>query len=386
MYLANYDNGWELLSADLRVPRVFAYGETGNISVRDLYSNLASSDFFSKLCSGMSDIINDSHFTSPEFFSDSWRNRSRVDSIDVTIVRVRTVDTLLYDVRYQDHLMSTKWGLRSPWNQYAPFTDYTLSSRCETGCVPVASAQVLYYLHSLWDVPSSSFSNAYTVAYAPNNSYVNLTCPGNVVFLNESEDVWDDMPLDSTVVYGAGSVSTLMVHLGCLYQADYYADGTYAYTSDAVSVFPNYGISCQGYNLLLSNEPIDDMATIFEEQIYENQLPVIMSLAYQDNSSGHCVVVDGYNYRNISIRTTTEYYFTGLDGIIQPGQLPDHVSYSYQNENSTFVAVNWGYNGKGDSINGSTIWYNLFTSWVVTLDHYSNYSSKRYLVYGFEII
>ena len=55
MYLVNYEEGWEVLSADKRVPVVLMMCDKGNITENELYSNPYQSDYVE----GMKDAISD---------------------------------------------------------------------------------------------------------------------------------------------------------------------------------------------------------------------------------------------------------------------------------------------------------------------------------------
>ena len=48
MYLANYEKGWELLSADTRAPRVLMMAENGNIAVSGLKFNPIQAELYEK--------------------------------------------------------------------------------------------------------------------------------------------------------------------------------------------------------------------------------------------------------------------------------------------------------------------------------------------------
>ena len=384
MFLVNYEDGWEVLSGDLRASRVLVSGEHGNITLDDLSSNPSMAAFMRKLSSGMSDIMHNDSFVLPEDFQDSWGNRGDPSHGGpvYTLVSVITRDTVAYEIKERDHLLETKWGEAYPWNQVTPFTDYTRTQRCNVGCVPVASAQVLYYLNDQWGVPATAYENGYCNAYVIDSLIIT---PNHVVLWNASSSAWSQMPLNNSYSSGTDLVSNLMLDLGVKYSSVYYSNGdAKAHVQDAVTVFPQYGISCQLCNLQQSSSPTTDMRNIFDDQIYDESIPVIMSILDPNQNDEHTLVVDGYKRRHIDIYTTIEYYTTGPLGIILPGQLPDRVDHFHDYENTTSVAINWGWDGTGDSVNGATIWYNLFSSWVVAHGGSHNYSSPCYLIYGFE--
>lgn len=45
MYIANYENGWDVLSADRRAPVVLMSCDAGNLTESELYQNISQTEY-----------------------------------------------------------------------------------------------------------------------------------------------------------------------------------------------------------------------------------------------------------------------------------------------------------------------------------------------------
>ena len=384
MYLLNYEDGWELLSGDYRLSHTLMKSNNGSVSVSELSANPDLREFMNRLKDGISSIMHNDSFESPEEARDTWEkilSRGGIEPRELIEVLV-SVDTVTLSDKYQDHLMVTSWGQGSPWNQYAPFRDSTRTSRCLTGCVPVAAAQVLYYLHNFIGVPVNSYGTASCNAYVP-QPLNSLTLTSADVSFSNYGNHWGEMPLSNSTTTGADKVSALMVWLGYLYQATYRYSSTGAWSYNATSIFPNYfSVSCDRYDI--NNTNIEDFADLIETQVYYYSLPIIMDIWTNAPGypSGHAIVVDGYHYNKQRIDSLYAVYDVPLGQHIAPGQLPSFYYPRSVTEESTFVAINWGWNGSGNvnTTSGETIWYNMFTNWIA--GGY-NFTYLQYAIYNF---
>lgn len=370
MYLANYEKGWELLSADTRAPRVLMMAENGNIAVSGLKFNPIQAELFENTKDRLINLVANpgrrddytDNDEGAEYRNPLSRVVDRFNEYGVTVI-----DTLVILNEKRDHLLETKWGPGYPWNNRAPYTSPSMFLHCVTGCGPVAIAQTLYYLHYKIGYPQQTYDDCSCTAYIHSGSdYVRITS-SDISFANSSlsSTFWDDCPL----TYSGGStadyntVSTLMVQLGYLFGAEYYADDTaMTFSNGIINVLNNnYSVNSSyaghiNYDTIRSN-------------VYENELPVLVGLSR--NGGGHMVVVDGYK------RTITKYIYCNLE--IGGG----HVPYQTITETCRMVAVNWGWNGNGDTdYSGNTIWYNTDGSaWcpngVYSFDEYYG------MIYGF---
>jgi hypothetical protein len=265
----------------------------------------------------------------------------------------------------KDHLLSTKWGQGYPWNQRAPYTSSAKTDHCLTGCVPVAAAQVLYYLHYKIGKPVGTYGFSTCNAYIPDGASSIVLSSSDITFNHCAPLHWADFPLNAGGTGQHGKVSTLMMRIGYLYGAAYHRNATYSYTGLATTYFPSeFSVSCSTTSPITTSQ----LASISRTQIYNNELPILMSVS--DNAgNGHSIVIDGYDYLEVRITYSDSEY--------------PNIIYT-TTETSRFLAINWGWDGVGDSdASGNTIWYNLETSWIVSS---YNFTSHNYIVSGFSAI
>ena len=381
MYLINYEKGWEVLSADLRVSRVLMCCDDGNCSVQDLQSNPLSADYFNDLASALSSAKNDPGFSMPEDASDSWLADPE-PTRDSALLYYKGwvldgIETVTLESRVKNHLLSTHWGQSSPWNVYGPYKSPSLTEHCLMGCVPVAAGQVLYYLQNKFNLSLSVYGSAVCNAYIPTNANYIVLQSTDVAFSNASVNNWSAMALDASG-NGTDVVSALLLMLGYQYEAHYGRTSTSAYTSTAVSVFPGYQIQCQSTSL--ANNYLSTMTQVLEDELYDDDLPILASVS-DVNYGGHSIVIDGYKYE----RKQTMYRYALR--LLNPNGIPvigvDPYEYSWEPgpiSETRFVAINWGWNGSGDSMNGSPVWYNIINNWIVGS---YNFSQWNYIVHDF---
>ena len=385
MFLVNYENGWEVLSGDKRISKVLIKSEYGNITLDDICNNLSGDDYISKLSESLHQILRSNDFPEDYYFSDNWDNLQHIrdsNTINSRIVKVLlSSNTTNLITQTKDHLMLTHWGQGYPWNILMPYTDSSMTQHCYSGCVPVAIAQVLYYLHNTIGVPESTYGfGTCNNAYIPSDQDSLILQPTDVWFSGLSSSHWTDMPLDASEPNGAGKVSALMLRIGYLIAAEYKRDATSASMSSVYYPLAHFGISCQTTFPLPSFEYL---TSAIQSNIYENEIPVLLSIADTSRNTSHCVAIDGYQYIKNQITNYYAYYITGEDGRILIGQQPDSYGTIVTEEESYYVAVNWGWDGAYDSSANGTIWYNLANEWIIST---RNYSQKRSLIHSLAAI
>lgn len=204
--------------------------------------------------------------------------------------------------------------VESAWNQesvssknvYNYYTPYNYPC----GCVATATAQIMRY-HS-W--PAAALPQVARNAFV--EGYITpMTTQGGAY-------AWADMPLNprSTITQTQQkAIGRLTSDLGILLHADYYRDGTAAYSSLAPGVLTGQ----MGYaSAKYVTEDAADAAAAFSNAILSNLdagFPVGLSISDSRDNSGHAVVGDGYGY----------------------------------NSNLLYVHLNMGWSGQDD------VWYNL---------------------------
>lgn len=147
MYIVNYgrSHGWQILSADARVPAVLAEGESGFFSLEE--GSPALQVWLDCLKRDMSLIRSsrdeDLKFSSEEiaqnkvfWFGDSPRQQLPPEE-DLGGMWVVSTQSETITVKEVDHMVP-KWDQDTPYNEYCPLQTNSQTDRCPVGCVAVA--------------------------------------------------------------------------------------------------------------------------------------------------------------------------------------------------------------------------------------------------------
>ncbi len=362
MYLINYESGWELLSADKRAPIVIAMSETGNISIDDLNTNPEQKHFWEQWKKGIYNLRHTSNSTAIVPAEDSWENIFAKELDTKGWSEWYYVGEILFSSETQtniDHLISTKWGQRSPWNVSAPYTNQNMDSHCPTGCGPVAVSQMLYYLHYQINKPLKAFTISSCDAFIPNGQEYIILDSTNTSFNNPTISAWSQMPLDSLSTSNAYLVSNLMLWSGFHMAAKYKVSSTSTLDTSISTAFSDAGISCT-----MSSCDFDTV----HDRIKLYSQPCILII--RCNEGGHAVIADGFK------RIINYYHHRWV-------RYDTQGNHQFKEENSrvlvnNFAAINWGWDGNGDSNNNSTIWYRVGQSWSVNGHNFNIFQSMVY--------
>ena len=187
-------------------------------------------------------------------------------------------------------LLSTTWDQGSPYNSMCPGSGW---SKCPTGCVATAMAQVMKY----WSYPAKGCgSHTYTCT-----TYNNQTLSAD--FGNTTYN-WSSMP--NSVTSSNTAVATLMFHCGVAVEMQYTTSGSGAQTIDpygnnypsAEAAFKSYF----GYVSTLkgkrkSSFSESDWISMLKVELDAGR-PVMYSGYDEDLTDGHAFVCDGYNSSN----------------------------------------------------------------------------------------
>ncbi|MBR1872931.1 MAG: C10 family peptidase [Bacteroidales bacterium] len=354
-YLVNYNEGWELISANRRHPMVLMECASGSLnSENDIFFNPAEELFLRNQMKRISsDIVNGEELINVEY-SDLHKENigipcdldiSDIPEFESVIMNDTTVVTSI------NHMTYTAWGQSHPWNQRAPYKNAAMTNHGATGCTMVALAQYLYFLYSEYDSEFSFYSDFYSDAIMPAaaTSYLTLT-PSNVHFTETSYgDYFSELPLSSSGM-NADKVSSLMVYLGYLFEAKYRQNGTGA------SLFKAQEVMGTHFGLTLSMT--EDKASYSDliDFIAYHAYPLIAQLTNNNGEGGHVVLIDAVKN---SVRTYDVYRKRYRYN--RPGEAFEIV-YEYMHtvtETTRQIGANWGWNGVGNSVNGEPVWYNI---------------------------
>lgn len=391
-YIINLEHGWVLLSSDKRGPIILAEADSGSFCLEEVNSGVRT------WIDGLVDDIESRWYYPEEYYKQNdeyvqereayclstWRAiNADQEYIKESIVSTKVNDdpliwldppghyelTATYNINdiYESvpHLMSTSWHQGEPFNDYFPYQYGSDTFKCPAGCVMIAAAQVMYYLHNYLGVPLLSPTYGLCVGdeynyYREFGNYADSTW----VYMNNGGD--PDR-------YAAKLIGDLSVRL----DAEISADGTSADDSDLpADVFLPYGVSCNYIGSYSSD-------TVYQNLL--NNLPVIFSGFRYDNLfhwPGHCFVIDGYE----TYATTTYYVYSWVYDIEppQPGQgngliplPPDNiVQTSISSPSLRYFYLNWGY---ADSFNNNR--YETDGNW--SYADRTPYQFNRSMVYGF---
>lgn len=367
-YILNYNQGWEVVSADKRTPPTLAHGDSGEFTMD--CDNEAMKYWMNLLADGVlqirlhNDIVTtastDKTLTTevgsrPEDYVGFWEaiSPSTSDTRGDEIINIPTPGpmTPLYYVYQVDSetieglsssygpYIATNWDQDSPWNTFCPPRTVDSNERALVGCVAVAGAQMLYYLHDLFDLMIPT-----PIHCIQNGDITN----SQIEFDLFRYDVWDNMALydyfpgNPPDGYSYDYPALLMRFVGDIIGTQYGINGSGASIIDLVNVFfPLYHIDCtytESYSL----------STITRN--LSNRLPVLMRGVNSLNGFGHVWIADGYkctynkviNYYVSYQEPKTDVYLALLD--------KDDAHYS--RTTTEIVAeelhMNWGLGGAGN--------------------------------------
>lgn len=374
-YLLEYDEGWEIVSTDKRGPVFLAQSETGSYSENDLpdgakvWIESLNEDIAVRWSQGVPfDENNPNEVASKEYWDSVLRYKpkgnirgNRFNPAPLGDYVLFSTETVLEVYDSIPNLTTTVWKQQGPYNAACPLIRIDSLGRAPAGCVPVAGAQMLFFLHNEWGVPVMAPSYASCSGTVNNNDYVfDIPDPN-------STTIWSQMNNTELPEYNKAYI--LVADVGRRVGADYGENGTGANTADLGSVFEAYGISCSiTYERNLS---------IIRNNLLEG-IPLIMGAhASPPNGPevGHTFIIDGYvRYR---IKTTDTYRWVWLDGGTGPlPEVPDVQRVYYSSPIIQMIKMNWGW---GTGYNSTS--YAISGDWEPQAG--SNYNHNFKLLYDF---
>ena len=269
-----------------------------------------------------------------------------------------------YEIRYThtysqvydsiEHLITTMWNQGPPYNYYCPMTTLGNGTKAPAGCVPVAIAQLFYYLHNHIGVPLTAPSAAY--------------CNGNVNSYSSGQGTYT-ISVWNTITAG-NNMAPLIANIGKLSNIQYGNIESLVSENDVTNAFPAYDINCT--------------YTYYNETNLKNSLldsiPVILSAKSSNAQYGHFFIADRFlrkRYYTLTVyKWVYDYYPTNPDGSLIPVPLfPDIEEYTYSSPYINMIGMNWGWSGCNPNE-----WYTLTGDWVI---NNTNYNQNRKMIYNF---
>ncbi len=378
MYIVNnLGGGWKVLSADARTPAVLAEGDEGSFSLEDACDGLKVwMDCVASNMEAVRSAATDELNFTPEGIAANrsfWGVDAQPAALSPTPLpnpegqwHVSTSSTE-YLVEEMGHL-SPRWSQNEAYSAYCPYRNDDSGVKAPAGCVAVAGAQVLYYLHYKLGKPATMISSGY--------------CEGDVdgftrSFSDETSEVWSQMSPDYHSLSGSANAEALLIgYVGKEINVHYHNDYSWAIPNNLrTRLFGPLGISSKKRNY-----SADTVKTYLDRE-----LPVIVTASSQAIPTDfliHCFVLDGY--RKTYTKYTHYHYWVpdDLEDRLGPEQYEPYYTYNYSEPEITAVRINWGWDSQWVS-GANDGWYSLTDDWLVSGG--VNYIYNRTMIYGFEV-
>lgn len=381
--------GWVMYSSDTRVPAIIAQSESGSFD--DFRQIDGARLWIQSIMEDMSlirrlpdELLN---FSREEIAGNRafWESISSPDQFvrNLVLSKTRSIDDLVpvptngyykfvgsytYTQVYDSvsRMITTDWRQGSPYNNYCPQRTDT-DGKAPAGCVAIAGAQMLYFLHDHYGVPAAAPSEAY--------------CNGDVTSYtwsqyNYTTTIWDNMVNNG--VYAA----PLIADVGRRVNMQYGNLGSGACTSDLVNnVFVPYGISCvyTRYNVdLLRNSLIDGMPVLLRAQSNTTTNGVTTTV-------GHAFIADRYKRTRVVTKNCYEWVYDSIPSGKPIPMVPNMETYTYSSPTISMIGMNWGW---GSDYNDPSEWFSLTGDWVSSKPSMSSYNWNvdRHMICGFQVI
>lgn len=385
-YIVNYDEGWELVAGDKRAPVLLASGEEGTFSMET--ENVEMLYWIDCLASEVKILKHMEDFSScTEEELNNMQSSRRFWGLvcceieHITAPATRSHDDSIgiiptgghYELRGVSHsteifddikLTQTHWRQYGNYNQYCPFkTSPDDELRAPAGCVAIAGAQMLYFLHDKLSVPANAPDTATCTGFIGPGNYVQT-------YGGASSSTWNYMLYNSINEKGYRSAAVLIACIGKKIGMSYGNTGSTASLSSLKNyAFIPFGYACD-YGTYSSSTTKQNLI---------NGFPVVL-LGFESNNSnvGHCFLIDGYR-RYIAVHT---YQYEWVWDDSPPGppyfNYPPYNVVTYGSPYITDFRMNWGWGASYDSG-----YYSVSGNWIVDGD---NYIYDRKMICNFSVI
>lgn len=233
-------------------------------------------------------------------------------------------------------LMASKWNQSAPYNNLAPaYNDE--GSKCVTGCVATAMAQVMYY-HKHPQTGTGSHSYLWVCTNPAGKSGTLSANFGNTTY--DWVNMLDNYRTGYTATQ-ADAVATLMYHCGVSIDMGY-GQSSGAYTEKVPVALKNYfGYDANYQRIKKAMYPADSLNAIIAAELKANR-PVIVSGS--NDEGGHAFVCDGCDNKG---------YF--------------HINWGWGGSNDAYYLLTALNPGSSQGIGGTTKGYNKGTAFFIGL-------------------
>lgn len=251
---ASDDSSWMIVAGDDRVEEVLAYGY-GSIDMTQLPCNMCA---WLDMCKEQMEHLQ----AHPEIEVTRWKQAES----PVTV----------------SPLLASQWNQTRPFNLQCPLVGDT---RCVTGCVATAMAQVMHY----WKYPEE-------LPALP--SYTTSTLKIELPQLPSIQPMWQDM-LDKYIYNSytddqGDAVATLMRYCGQACKMDYAPGQSGAYTWDMTDALKSFGYNSSMTEIMRYNYGDSVWSKLILEDLTAGR-PILYSAENEDGGISHAFVIDGFD-------------------------------------------------------------------------------------------
>lgn len=249
MYLVNYGDGWELFSNDLRAPMVLMRSDEGSL-YPGFIDNPSFKAFFDNTAETLA-VLKEDDTVNADSIGSGWDSYISLYNEDNgwgndedpndphNGYRYDCVGELAPVITDSEHTpkggrLNTKWGQRSPYNQYIPFFYSEAENKYVhgvAGCVGIATAQCLYWHHRQFGTPVATVDSA---AY---NSSKN-----RYYFYGQNSEIWNqfyDEDKSPGMYYNLQQMAPTALFIGYIAHevgTDFGLDSSGAYTMEGAKL------------------------------------------------------------------------------------------------------------------------------------------------------
>jgi len=300
IYIVNLaKGGWLLVSGDKFCTPILAQSDTGELHFGEKLSRhdagwIESIKEYINTNKNESseDAIKSRNLWNHSLHMARMKDRFRSEEPDTSDVPIEFDYTYEWDTVVNltiPPLTVTAWDQTEPYNGAIPYESGNV--RCAAGCTVIAIAQLLYYTHYTFGVPSQMYENAIC-----NNYYYDR--PYTFVFSNPTTTSWDYMPLTWEDSYNQSNnyVAALCAAVSYISNTTYGVDISGSY-GNTINLFIPYTLAM--FQLLGASEH-----TTFSKSEIVSELnagrPVLTS-GFQNMSSqiGHSFIIEGYRWLRV---------------------------------------------------------------------------------------
>ena len=380
--------GWTMYSSDTRVPAIVAHSESGTFDdlmqiegaqlwVRSMIKDMALIKTLSDEDINFSEeeIAENKSFwesisSSSQYLKDNLLPEADAAPSSLTLIsgHYELVSSKSYSEAYDSiaGLITVDWHQGTYYNYYCPLKSDNIN-HAPAGCVAIAGAQMLYFLHGHYGVSVTAPSQAF--------------CDGNIDSYtwsqyNYTSSVWDHMA--TYEILAAPLIADVGRRLGMIYGDTLSSANPYNLVD---SVFAPYGIS--------------SIYTDYDDDLLKNSLldsiPVLLS-AYAasvtnnaNEKKGHAFIADRYKLTRIVTKNYYEWVYDSRPSDKPVPMGPTKTEYIYSSPAMSMIGFNWGW---GSDYNNPDEWFSLTGDWILksSSGHSYNWNITRKMIYNFQVI